>query len=104
MNWFWKRWFFDGGVPDLAIGKVNNTGVKYEVQIRSIGTKPVPVDLAVEYTDGSSKTIHRDISCWEKGNRSIILSFDAAKTVKQLKLGSTYTPDVDKANNVYLVK
>lgn len=103
MNWFWKRWWFDSGVPDLAIGKVSNTGSKYEVLIKSIGTKPVPVDLTIAYTDGSTKIIHRDISCWEKGNTSITLNFDAAKTVKQLTLGSTYTPDVDKANNVYVV-
>ncbi|MES2279258.1 MAG: M1 family metallopeptidase [Bacteroidota bacterium] len=103
MNWFWKRWFFDGGVPDLAISKVSNTGNKYEVLIKSIGTKPVPVDLNIEYTDGSTKTIHRDISCWEKGNTSVTLSFEAAKNIKQLNLGSTYTPDVDKANNIYVI-
>ncbi|QKJ31693.1 M1 family metallopeptidase [Mucilaginibacter mali] len=102
MNWFWKRWWFDSGVPDLAIGKVSNVGNKYEVLIKSIGTKPVPVDLVIAYADGSTKTIHKDISCWEKGNTSITLNFEAGKTVKQLNLGSTYTPDVDKTNNVYI--
>jgi hypothetical protein len=104
MNWFWKRWWFDGGVPDLAIDKVNKVGLNYTVSIKSVGTKPVPVDLTVEYTDGSTKTIHRDISCWEKGNTSVSLTFAASKAVKQLKLGSTYTPDVDKKNNVWVSK
>ncbi|MFD0833106.1 M1 family metallopeptidase [Mucilaginibacter boryungensis] len=104
MNWFWKRWWFDSGVPDLAIAKVNNQGNKYEVQIKSIGTKPVPVDLNIEYTDGSTKNIHRDISCWEKGNTSVTLNFEATKAVKQMKLGSTYTPDVNKADNIWLAK
>lgn len=103
MNWFWKRWWFDSGVPDLAISKVSNVGNKYEVLIKSIGTKPVPVDLVVDYADGSTKPIHRDISCWEKGNTSVTLNFEATKPVKQLTLGSTYTPDVDKSNNTYTV-
>jgi hypothetical protein len=104
MNWFWKRWYFEGGVPDLAISKVSSEGNKYLVQIKSIGTRPVPVDLTIEYADGSTKTIHRSISCWEFGNTSINLNFDVTKPVKKLTLGSTYTPDVDKTNNVWEAK
>jgi hypothetical protein len=104
INWFWKRWWFDGGVPDLGIGKVTRLGNKYSVIINAIGTKPVPVDLLIEYKDGSSKSIHRDISCWEKGNNSIVLSFETLKAIEQLKLGDVHTPDIDKTNNIYLFK
>lgn len=104
LDWFWKRWFFDRGVPDLAIDKVSNQGSKYQVIIRSVGTKPVPVDLNIQYADGTVQTIHRDVSCWEKGNSAVTLNFNATQKVKQLILGSTYVPDVDKRNNVYEVK
>jgi hypothetical protein len=60
--------------------------------------------LNIEYADGSTKTIHRDVSCWEQGNTSISISFETAKTVKKLILGSTYTPDADKNNNVWEAK
>lgn len=104
LNWFWKRWYFDSGIPDLAIDKVGHDGNTYQVNIKSIGSKPVPVDLNITYTDGSTKIIHRDVSCWEKGNKFVVISFDAAKPVKQLTLGSTYTPDVNKRNNVWVMK
>jgi len=104
LDWFWKRWFFDGGVPDLAISEVNHTGGEFEVIIKSIGTKPVPVDLNVEYMDDSVKLIHHDASCWEKGNTRVTINFTSAKPVKQLTLGSVHVPDVDKTNNVYISK
>jgi len=104
LNWFWKRWFFDRGIPDLAIDKVNSQGDKYQVTVRSAGTKPVPVDLNIYYVDGTSQTIHRDVSCWEKGNSTVTIGFDAAQKVQRLILGSVHVPDSDKKNNVYEVK
>lgn len=104
LDWFWKRWFCDPGVPDLAIDKVSSQGNKYEVVIRSVGTKPVPVDLNINYANGNTQTIHRDVSCWENGNSMVTFSFNATGAVKQFTLGSTYVPDSDKRNNVYEVK
>ncbi len=99
LNWFWKRWFFDSGVPDLAIGKVSATKKKKRIIVESKGTKPVPIDLTVTFTDGSVQRIHRSVAVWEKGDRSVVIPFHADKTVKSVQLGSTYVPDVDKTNN-----
>jgi aminopeptidase N len=104
LNWFWKRWFFDDGFPDLAISKVTNNNHDYSVVITSKGNKPVPVDLAVYYTDHTTQKIHRPISVWEKGNSTVTLSFTATKPVRRLVLGSTYVPDVNKADNEYHMK
>jgi Peptidase family M1 domain len=100
LNWFWKRWFFDSGVPDLAIAKVTGK----EITIRSVGTKPVPVDLTITYTDNSTEKIHRSIAVWEKGNTTVQLTAASLKKIKTINLGSTYTPDVNKKDNVYEVK
>jgi len=100
LNWFWKRWFFDSGVPDLAIAKVTGK----EITIRSVGTKPVPVDLTIVYTDNSTEKIHRSIAVWEKGNTTVQLRAASLKKIKTINLGSTYTPDVNKKDNVYEVK
>ncbi len=104
LNWFWKRWFFDDGVPDLAIAKVTEKGNLKQFTIESKGTKPVPVDITIVYKDGSTEKIHRSIAVWEKGNTSIQVNTSSAKMIRSVKLGSTYVPDVEKKDNVFEVK
>jgi hypothetical protein len=101
LNWFWKNWFFDNGVPNLAISKVNHQQQKYVVTITSIGNKAVPVNLTVYYTDGSKQLVHQSIACWAKDNKTTNVEFTSTKPIKQLLLGTTYDPDVDKKDNVW---
>ena len=41
LNWFWKRWFFDNGYPDLAITSITHKLKSYTINITSKGSKPV---------------------------------------------------------------
>ncbi|MEC5144476.1 Peptidase-M1 domain-containing protein [Chitinophaga sp. 180180018-2] len=100
MNWFWKSWYFDNGYPDLGITRVTQKGKNGSVEITSIGTKPVPVDVTLYFDDGSTMKLHRSIACWEKGNRQVTLDFTSGHKVKKAVLGSTWAADVDKSNNV----
>ena len=104
LNWFWKAWFFDSGVPDLAITKVDDKQNNYTVTITSIGTKPVPIDLTLYYTNGTTKLVHQSIACWKNGNKTYQVKFSDAKTITKMILGTTYDPDVNKANNVWVAK
>jgi hypothetical protein len=99
LNWFWKKWFYDGGVPDLAITAVKGK----QVTITSIGEKPVPVDITVLFTDGTEQKIHRSPAVWEKGNKSITipLYFSGTKKIQKITLGSLYNADADDTNNTY---
>lgn len=101
LNWFWERWFFRGGIPDLAIEKVKKRGKKYEVTIGSKGTKPVPVDLSITLDDSSVITKHANVGVWEKGNRSTAISFRTDKDVLRIILGSTYNADVNREDNTW---
>jgi len=104
LNWFWKRWFYDDGYPDLGIGSVKKVGSEYQVIVESVGTKPTPVDLTIIYKDNTSQKIHRDISCWEKGNSSIVIRFSAVKKPAKLELGGLYVADINSKNNEYIWK
>ncbi len=99
LNWFWKRWFYDDGIPDLAITRVVEKKNKKTITITSIGAKPVPVDLTIVFTDNSSQQIHRSAAVWEKGNTAVEVTFSSGKTIQSITLGSTYVPDADHANN-----
>jgi hypothetical protein len=101
MNWFWKRWFYDDGYPDLAFGQVTKTGNDYSITVRSIGTKPVPIDLTIYFQDNTMQKIHRSISCWENGERETRINFTSTKKLLRMKLGSLYVPDINKKDNEY---
>jgi hypothetical protein len=100
MDWFWKRWFMDNGVPDLAITSVK-TGRKPSVIITSVGTKPVPVDITVTFYDGTTQTIHRSADVWEKGETNVTIALPGDKKITKLKLGSVHVPDSNKKNNTW---
>jgi hypothetical protein len=104
MNWFWKRWFFDDGIPDLAIAKVVIKGKTKEITIESNGSKPVPIDLTVEYTEGSPEKIHRNINVWKNGDKRILIPIINNRTIKKITLGSTYAADSNKTDNVWEAK
>jgi len=102
LNWFWKRWFYEKGYPDLAISNVSHHGKRYRVVIQSKGNKPVPVDLNIIYQNQPNRTIHRSIKVWKNGNKSITLTFRSSHKPERLVLGSTYDADTNPNNNTYI--
>ncbi|WP_318345515.1 M1 family metallopeptidase [Flagellimonas baculiformis] len=100
LNWFWKNWFFEKNLPDLAIGRIKHHGSKYTVVIDKNEGAIVPVHLTILYQDDSKEKIKNDISCWAKGNTSITITFRSTKPIKKLILGLEYDVDIDRSNNV----
>ncbi len=104
LNWFWQKWFYDNGYPNLAIDKVSKHGKNYTVLVGSKGNKPTPVDLTFTFDDGAIQKLHRSIAVWEKGNKTVELTLRSDKRLKEVKLGSTYDADIQPANNIYIMK
>jgi len=104
LNWFWKKWFYDDGIPDLSISKVAETGSQKQIIIESIGGKPVPVDITITFTDGSTRRIHQTIAAWERANKTTTVKFTDTKKIKAVELGSVHVPDSNKKNNVWEAK
>ena len=104
LNWFWKRWFFESGYPDLAITSVTNKLKSYSITITSKGTKPVPIDLTITFTDKTNLKIHRSVEVWQKGNTTYSLNVPTTKKITRVELGSTYAVDSNKADNLFEVK
>ncbi|HEX6429708.1 MAG TPA: peptidase, partial [Niastella sp.] len=82
----------------LSIKKVNKVAAGFNITIECAGHKPLPVDVTINYTDGSKERVHRSIAVWEKAN-TVTLTLSAKKSVKSIVLGSTYVPDVNKKDN-----
>jgi hypothetical protein len=99
LNWFWKNWFFEKNVPDLAIANVIHKKPYYTVIISSPGTEAVPIHLKIIYQDGTEQIISKDISIWSNHRKIAALTFKAKSPVKELVLGDDYDVDVNPANN-----
>ncbi len=105
LNWFWQRWFYEDGFPDLAIANVTEVRGQYTIVVEAKGTKPVPVDLTITFADNSTQKVHRSIDVWEQGAKTVQIAVPTSgKAVKKILLGSTYVPDSNKQDNVYEVK
>jgi len=104
LNWFWKRWFFDNGYPDLAITSVTNKLKSYTVTITSKGSKPVPIDLTILFADKTVSKLHRSIEVWQKGNSTYSLIIPSTQKILRVELGSTYSVDSNKADNIFEMK
>ena len=104
LNWFWKAWFFENGVPDLGITKVSSQKSQHTVVITKIGSKPVPINLTVYYKNGTPDTFHKSIACWQNGSKTFSISFISKRAIDKITLGNGYDPDVNKKDNEWIVK
>jgi Peptidase family M1 domain len=101
LDWFWKPWFFDWGYPDLGIqGVITDEAAHCQViMIERKGNIPVPIQLDVEYSDGSKETFHQTAAVWRDGKQNLKVACAEGKKVKSAMLGRTTIPDVDRADN-----
>jgi hypothetical protein len=103
LNWFWKKWFYDNGYPDLAITNVKQNGKEVTITVQMKGNKPVPVTITVYYKDGSTQILHQSIAVWEKSDTTT-LNFTTGKSIEQIVLGDVHIADSDASNNVWKMK
>ncbi|MBD2766689.1 M1 family metallopeptidase [Hymenobacter sp. BT664] len=101
LNWFWQRWFFDTGYPDLALANVDKTPTGYDIVVQAKGSKPVPIDLTVTFADNTTQKLHRTIGVWETGVTSVTVPVGTKQAVKRVTLGSTLVPDSFPKDNVW---
>ncbi|MBB6235729.1 hypothetical protein HDC90_000329 [Pedobacter sp. AK013] len=103
LNWFWKAWFFDDGVTDMAIKAVDKTSGGYAVVIENKSVKAMPVDLTLTYNDGSVEKNHSTIGIWEKGDKQVKINITTTKKLSKVVMGNPHTPDKVKSDNSFSV-
>jgi hypothetical protein len=105
LDWFWKRWFFEEGVTDMAIKNVFPVGNgDYSIQIENKSNKPLPIDLTITFDDGSVEKQHQSIAAWESGSTTYLSVIKTKKKIVKVILGSSHVPDKNKSDNTFMVK
>ena len=96
LDWFFLPWFFNRAEADLGIKKVT---VDNKIVVENIGGLPLPIIIQCEFEDGSIVNYKRNTSIWSTGNQAVIIEVNPEMKIKNVKLGSTRIPDINKSNN-----
>ncbi len=99
LNWFWHNWFFTNGYIDLAIEKVEKERKGYAVALKNIGGFFAPVDVKIEYEDGTKDTLHLTPEAWHANPKATTVHIATKKTLKTLVLDGGIFMDADMSNN-----
>lgn len=104
MDWFWKRWFFEGGVTDMAIKSVAPAANgHYQIVIENKSNKPLPIDLTITFADGSTTKQHYTIAVWETENKTFTAVVPTKQKIAKVVMGSAHVPDKNKSDNTFIV-
>ncbi|MBE9583313.1 M1 family metallopeptidase [Mucilaginibacter sp. JRF] len=99
LNWFWKAWYFEKAIPDLAISNVQRYGLSYRITVTNVGTAPVPVHLTVLLKSGRKLNITRTAEIWSQNRVKFVVPFKATEEVERISLGNDFDADVNPQNN-----
>lgn len=99
LDWFWSAWFISNNYIDLAIENVAAGKKEQQVMLKNIGGFPVPVDLQLEYTDGTKETIHKTPAIWEKNPKEAVITIESKKALQSVSLVTDIYVDADTSNN-----
>lgn len=113
LDWYLNEWTQTTHSIDYGIKSVNNK----EITLERIGAMPMPIDLEVEYTDGTKQSYYIPLEMMRghKATDATLLkdwgwahptyTFEAAKPIKSVKIDkSGLMADVDLSNNTFEVK
>lgn len=121
LDWYLSDWTQTTKTIDYGIGNVAEDGNSTRVTLQRIGSMPMPVDLTVEYKDGSKENIYIPLQMmrWEKPSegqekRSVAKRWPWAYPTYEVVVTkplseinritideSGLMADVNRANNVY---
>lgn len=125
LDWYLIDWTQTTNTIDYGIKDVADNGGKTTVSLERIGRMPMPIDLTVQYTDGTSETFYIPLRmmnfikpnpnpnvkrtvledwAWAQSNYSFTIDKNKSAIKKIIIDPSGLMADVKAANNIYEVK
>jgi hypothetical protein len=99
LSWFFQNWFFTNNYIDLALTKADKTAQGTVVTIQNVGGFAVPVDLKINYADGSTETLHRSPELWRANQQQATITVPAGKVVRSVAFDHGIYLDADTKND-----
>ncbi len=104
LTWFWKPWYFEQGLPDLAISSATCEAGKCTVEIKNSGTLPLPVYLQFTTDDGQEILYKLPADTWKDGKSKIVIRREIKQKVTRIILGNSQVPDCYSSDNNFNIK
>ena len=104
LSWFWNNWFFTSNYMDVAVENVAVTKTGYSINIKNVGGYVVPVNVVIEYADGSKETIHKTAGIWEKNQQATTININTKKKITYLNLDGDLYMDANNKDNSWGTK
>jgi hypothetical protein len=104
LNWFWNNWFFSNNYIDLALKSASRGANGYSIVIQNIGGMPAPVDVILNYTDGTKQSFHQTPAIWQSDPQQATVKVPASKKVQSISLDGGIFMDADVKNNTWSEK
>jgi len=102
LNWFWNKWFFQKGYPDLAIDTLIISDSKIKIQIKNIGGYPVAINLKSYSKNKVLNNIYIGTIVW-KNQDLYTIEIDYNSAIDKIQIGDELIPDINKKNNLYFI-
>jgi hypothetical protein len=99
LNWFFNSWYFTDDYIDVAVRDVTKSGNGYSIVIDNIGGWPVPLDVRLGFTDGTSSTVHETPAIWQPNIRQARVMVSTSKPIQSVTVEGGIWVDADSTNN-----
>lgn len=107
LDWFWRGWFYENHNIDLAIEDVTDliSGAESyrgaRITIASPGDLVMPVEMEVEYLDGSSERVRMPVEVWHR-SREWTFEHESSQPISRILLDpDSHLPDIRPSNNLW---
>ena len=106
LSYFWRGWFLRTDVVDQAVDSVrtqrDSSGTTLTtIFLSSPGGLPMPVDLRVTFTDGSTENARLPVEVWFEGSHFRYVRAFAKDLVKVEVDPDKNFPDIRRGNNIW---
>ena len=99
LDWFWNNWYFSNNYIDFAVNSVKKSANGYSLVIGNVGGMDAPVNVNVQYGDGTTQTFHETPAIWKSGQQQATVDIATQKVIRSLNLDGGIWMDADTTNN-----
>ena len=106
LSWFWRAWFYRTDVVDQAVDSVrtrrDSAGTATTgIFLSSPGGLPMPVNLRLDFADGTAERVRLPVEAWYEGSRFRYVRQYPSELIRVEIDPEKNFPDVRRGNNAW---